>query len=393
MRRHLNRPLAGVRVLDLTRLLPGPFATVLLGDLGADVVKVEDPRGGDYARLYQPFIGPMGSFFAGINRNKRSVTVNLKDPAGVELLADLVSEADVLIESFRPGVLERLGLGAERLKADYPGLIVCSISGYGQTGPSRLEAGHDLNYIARAGLLYGTGVDPNQLVVPGFQVADIAGGALFAVSSILAALLERAQSGDQWEGVWLDVSMTEGALSFMLPALSLLSAGGPIDQAAGAMLNGGWACYGVYPTQDGRHMALGALEAKFWNAFCEAAGFQSRQTDGHRAGDIGMQVKGELAELFRSRTQEEWVALLDGVDCCCVPVRRPDELSDDPLFIERDVFFTLDKPALGALQQTATPLTPGDRSWFRPPPHLGEHTREVLGSLGRSEDTIQQLID
>ncbi|MBH24005.1 MAG: CoA transferase [Myxococcales bacterium] len=393
MRRHLNRPLAGVRVVDLTRLLPGPFATVLLGDLGADVIKIEDPRGGDYARLYQPFIGPMGSFFAGINRNKRSVTLNLKEPEGLGLLADLIADADVLIESFRPGVMERLGFGAERLEADFPGVIVCSISGYGQTGPARLEAGHDLNYIARAGLVYGTGRDPGELVVPGFQVADIAGGALYAVSSILAALLERGRSGDDWEGVWLDISMTEGALAFMLPMISLLSAGSPVEEAARGMLNGGWACYGVYETQDGRHMALGALEAKFWLAFCEAAGFEARQTDGHRSDAVGLEVKRELAELFRTRTQAGWIDALAGVDCCCVPVRRPDELEDDPLFIDRDIFFTLDKPALGPLKQTATPLTPADRAWFRPPPHLGEHTREILGELGRTSEQIEEMAE
>ena len=291
----LGQPLRGVRVLDLTRLLPGPFATLLLGDMGADVVKVEDTRGGDYARYHQPFVGQLGAFFASINRNKRSIALDLKHPLGVELLHRLLPSADVLVESFRPGVLDRLGFGPDALLDKYQDLIVCSVTGFGQTGPARLEAGHDSGYLARSGALHGVGSASGEVVLPGIQVADIGGGALYAVSAVCAALVGRAGGNG---GCHLDISITDGALSFMLPALTMISHGHEYQGPAAEMLNGGIACYSVYKTRDGRHMALGALEPKFWLAFCSAAGVDHlvsdrlehrrpvvvRDDDGHLAG-------------------------------------------------------------------------------------------------------------
>ncbi len=384
----LGKALEGVRVVDLSRLLPGPFATMLLGDMGAEVIKVEAPRGGDYARYYQPFVGPMGAFFASINRNKRSVALDLKDPQALGALEALLSKADVLVESFRPGVLERLGLGPERLKRDFPSLVCCSISGFGQSGPMAKEAGHDITYLARAGVLATVGTKDGALVTPGFQLADIAGGSLYAVSAILAALLARHRTG---QGAHLDISMTDGALSFLIPTLGVGAAGQPFAGPAQGMLDGGVPCYGVYETSDGHHMALGALEPKFWVAFCQAVGWEHRASDGLTSGDKGRQIQQELAELFASRTRQQWTELLDGVDCCCEPVRRPQETLDDPLFAHRDIFFTLETPG-GSFLQTATPLTPSDRSAFIPPPLLGEHTREVLTQAGIGQDVLDALL-
>ena len=388
MRVELNRPLDGVRVVDLTRLLPGPFATLILADLGADVVKVEDPRGGDPVRWFQPMLGPMGAIFASINRNKRSIALDLKGDEGGALLADLLATADVLLESFRPGVLARLGFPDERLSREFPRLIVCSISGYGQTGPAVADAGHDLTYIARAGVLHPTGTRDGRPVIPGFQLADLAGGALYAVAGVLSALLQR----DRGRGAArIDVSMAEGALTFLLPGLAALSAGAAYAGPGAEMLTGALPCYQVYGTKDGRHMALGALEPKFWERFCDAAGLRHLRNDGHAGGERAQAVQDEVAARFRERTQAEWYALLADVDCCCVPVARPDEVDADPLFLERDVFFPIEHPGVGPVRHVATPLTPADRSGFRPPPTLGEHTAELLAELGRAEATIAAL--
>lgn len=389
MNRLLGRPLRGFRVVDLTRLLPGPFATLLLGDLGADVVKIEDPRAGDGARYYQPFLGQMGSLFAGVNRNKRSLAVDLKAPEGTAVLEALLRNADVLIESFRPGVLDRLGFDEARLAGDYPRLVVCSISGYGQTGPAAQEAGHDLNYIARAGLLHATGTRDGRLAIPGFQVADLAGGALYAVAGVLAALLGRERGGAACR---LDISMTEGALSFFIPGLAALAAGARYRGPAGEILTGGVPCYQVYETADGQHLAVGALEPKFWKALCAVVGLETAHGHGVLFGPEGELVERDLRERLARRTLAEWMDRLEGVDACCVPVRRPDEVRDDPLFRARDLFFPIDHPGVGSVTHLATPLTPPDRGEFRPPPLLGEHTVELLTELGWRRDDIEAML-
>ncbi len=386
----MGRPLAGVRVLDLTRLLPGPFATLLLGDMGADVIKVEATAGGDYARYGQPVVGEYGAFFASINRNKRSVALDLKNPGGAAALRALLGGADVLIESFRPGVMERLGFGPDALAEAFPDLIVCSISGYGQTGPARKEAGHDNGYLARAGVLDGIGTAGGTRVLAGIQVADIAGGAMYAATAVCAALFGRERSTAARRGCWIDVSMTDGALSFLLPALTMIAHGHSYGGPAGEMLNGGIPCYAIYETKDGKHMALGALEPKFWFAFCAAAGVEDLASDAYATGEDGARINARLAELFMTRTRDEWTALLEPADCCCVPVKSPEEVIDDPLFQERGLFFEIESAA-GPIFQTATPLTPANRDGFTAPPLLGEHTRALLLEAGLETGVIDEL--
>ncbi len=300
----------------------------------------------------------------------------------------LIAESDVLLESFRPGVLGRLGLSIERLRRDYPRLIVCSITGYGQAGPGVSEAGHDLNYLARAGLLWATGTRSGEPVVPGFQLADIAGGTLYAISAIVTALYKRERRG---EGAALDISMAEGALSFNIPALAMYAAGNAPVGPGVEMLNGGIACYSIYQTQCGGHMALAALEPKFWSAFCEATGFDPGGLQGHERGPEGEELRAALEALFVTRTRDEWAELLEAVDCCCVPVRRTEEVSKDPLFVARDLFFEIEHADAGPVRHIATPLTPPDRSGFSAPPRLGQHTEEVLKALGVTPSEIQSL--
>ncbi|HYQ81796.1 MAG TPA: CoA transferase, partial [Anaeromyxobacteraceae bacterium] len=293
-------PLDGVRVLDLSRLLPGPYATLVLADLGADVVKVEEAPGGDYLRWMPPLAGEQSGFFHALNRNKRSLRLDLKKPAGAAAFRRLVRRFDVVVESFRPGVMDRLGLGYEALRAAQPGLVLCSISGYGQDGPYRNRAGHDLDYCATAGVLALNG-PPERPLPPGVQVADVAGGSWPAVAGVLAALVRRAATG---EGGHVDVSMTDGALAMLVLQLGGAAARGTPLQRAGEMLNGGAACYGVYRTRDGRFVALGALEPKFFRRFCEAAGrpdLAERQFD-----DGGRGPLAELTALFAARTRDEW---------------------------------------------------------------------------------------
>ena len=370
-----NQWLSDLKVLDLSRLLPGPFCTLILGDMGAEVLKIEDPKGGDYARYFPPMLGDPATsgFFAGLNRNKRSMTLNLKSPEAVEILQRLVLDADILVETFRPGVMQRLGLGHAQLSALNPRLIYCSISGYGQDGPMSQRAGHDLNYMARAGLLQqnGSGEMPS---MPGFQVADIAGGTLYAAIGILGALHKRERTG---EGSYLDISMTDGALSLHLPLHAAAAAGHP-PRRGQEMLNGGLPCYNIYATSDQKYLAVAALEPKFWSAFVQVIGAEHLLADGMNSGKAGAKTYAEVAAIIAQKTRAEWAAIFDTVDVCVEPVLSPEEALKDALFQTRERFFEVT-----GTPQTRTPLTPLNREHARAP-DLGEHTEEVLAELGLS---------
>lgn len=319
---HQAGALAGLTVLDLSRLLPGPYLGRMLADLGADVVKIEAPGGhGDWVRWLPPLVGDQGASFAALNYGKRSVVLDLKKPEGAAVLRALCRRADVLVESFRPGVLDRLGVGYQALAAENPGLVFCAISGYGQTGPLAASPGHDLGYLARSGVLslFGPAGDAPQ--VPGIQVADIAAGALSAAVGILAALRERDRTG---RGQLLDVSMTRSLGAFLALELPRRAAG-EVDPRGDGLLTGGVPCYRVYATRDGRHMALAALEPKFWASFCERAGCPHLGDQALARGDEGAAVVRELAALFATRTQAEWVTAFAGSEACCEPVLTPEE--------------------------------------------------------------------
>ncbi|MEE8409146.1 MAG: CaiB/BaiF CoA-transferase family protein [Myxococcota bacterium] len=364
-------PLRGVRVLDLSQYLPGPYLTRLLADLGADVIKIESPKG-DPARTLPPLAGDQSASFSALNWGKRSAVIDLKTPLGVEVMRAMVARVDVLVESFRPGVLGRLGLGWVELRAVNARLIYCSISGYGQDGGLRDVAGHDLNYLARAGVLAMFGPRDGTPVVPGIQIADLCGGALTAAVSVLAALLERSQTG---QGRHLDISMTRGAAQFLLMEAARREAGTP-EPRGGGFLTGGLPCYRVYRTKDDRSMALGALEPKFFIAFCERAGVPHLAVHGQVLGDDAAEAIRELEDVFASRTQAEWVELLAGSDCCCEPVRTPEEARAD-----NDV--GLNGVELAGLTVLATDLgAPPATPTHRDVPGLGQHGRAVARDLG-----------
>jgi len=383
-----GRPLDGIRVLDLSRLLPGPFLTMVLGDLGADVVKVEDPRVGDYMRAFPPAKGGLSGRFLAVNRNKRSLALDLKAPAGVSALLRMVERADVVVESFRPGVMDRLGVGYAVLSARNPKIVLCSISGYGATGPYVDKAGHDLNYIGLAGVLgMGAEARDRKPAMPGVQIADFAGGGLWSATAILAALLGRERTG---KGTHLDISMTEGALALLIAELGNLDCGMNATRGTG-MLNGALACYGVYRTADGKFLSVGALEPKFWLAFNAGIGRAGNVAEIVAPPDKQDALRAEIQAILERKTRDEWVAQLAAHDCCCEPVLELDELAAHPLHEARDAFFTMDGGDLGPLQQLRTPV--GVRDHSTPAPRLGQHSRDVLADYGFGADEIAALVE
>ncbi|HWJ02161.1 MAG TPA: CaiB/BaiF CoA-transferase family protein [Verrucomicrobiae bacterium] len=381
--------LSGVKILDLTRLLPGGYATQLLGDLGAEVVKVEDPWQGDYMRWMEPHFPGTGesALYWGLNRNKKSVALNLKSEKGRQVFLKLVQKYDVVLEGFRPGVMDKLGLGYEELKAVNPGVIMCSISGYGQDGPYKFRSGHDINYTATAGSLGLTGLAGETPIVPALQIADLGGGGLMAAVGILSAYIARQNTG---EGQYIDVSMMDGVVSWMA-MLFMQQAVGDTSLARGCTwLNGGIICYGVYPTKDDKYMALGALEPKFWTEFCQAVEREdliSRQFSG-TAGD-----RAEVEGIFRSRTRQEWSEFFADKDVCCEPVLEMGEVKQHPQVAARNLFTTLNHPTAGPVQAVANPLKFGNagEQTDRVPPGLGEHTREILLDLGLTERELEEI--
>jgi len=379
--------LTGIRVLDLSRLLPGPFLTMVLADMGADVVKVEDPRVGDYLRALPPAKGGMSGRFLAINRGKRSLALDLKHPAARDVFLTMVEQADVIVESFRPAVMAKLGVGYEACAARNPKIVMCSISGFGQTGPFVDRAGHDLGYIALAGVLaMGGGVAGGPPTMPGVQIADLAGGALWSATAILGALVGRARTG---KGAHLDISMTEGALALLAAEFGNMDCGAKPTRGHDG-LNGGLASYGIYQTKDERFLAVGALEPKFWIALNTAIGRPPNLAE--IVGNPAAQAKtrADLAAIFATKTAAEWNEILAKHDCCVEVVTETTELPAHPLHVAREVFFTIDGGKdVGPVLQVRTPVgTPKSPS---PPPRLGEHTKQVLAEYGIPEATIASL--
>jgi crotonobetainyl-CoA:carnitine CoA-transferase CaiB-like acyl-CoA transferase len=397
----MGLPLDGIRVLDLSRLLPGGFCSLLLADFGADVLKVEDTGMGDYIRFSPPYYegaheSAKSALFLSLNRNKRSIRLDLKHERGREALMRLVREHDVVLESFRPGVLDRLGVGYERMREQNPGIVYCAISGYGQDGPRRGAAGHDMNYLGLIGLLGLTGERGGEPVQAAGQIADLGGGALMAAFGIMAALRERdggpGQQGSG-EGQVVDVSMADGALSWLAMVAGGYFADGTVPRRGDLPLAGSLVCYRPYECADG-WVTLGALEPKFWQAWCQGVGradLVAKQFE-----RPGSEAHAEVQEIFKARTREEWEAFARKHDCCLEPVLELDEALASELVQAREMVVEIEQPgAERPVRQLGIPVkldrTPGDHARL-PGPALGEHTEEVLLAAGYSEQEIAELL-
>lgn len=362
-------PLNGIRVLDLTRLLPGPLCTQHLADMGADVIKIEDPRTGDYART-------MRGYFTLVNRNKRSMKIDLKKDGGRSLFLELCQTADVVVEGFRPGVMERLGVGYEAVHGVNEQLVYCSISGYGQTGPFRQEAGHDLNYCSYAGITDQIGQEGAGPVLTNLQIADFLGGTLSAAMGILAALVDARGSG---RGRYVDVAMADCSLAHNIMPLMAFNERGRPDERGRGYLSGGLPWYALYATADGKYVALGALEQKFWADFCAEIGRPEWIDKQDATEDVLHGMRSELSTLFRSQSQRYWIDRLQHTNCCFSPVLTLDETVDHKQFAARQMLVE----SSGALAY-AFPIKFSDFQFEirQAAPEHGEHTSELLTELG-----------
>ena len=385
----MTLPLQGVRVLDLSRLLPGPYCSQMLADFGADVVKLEDMERGDYLRDFPPCGERWSVLYDSVNRNKRSITIDLKQEAGKAVFRDLVRHYDVLIEGFRPGVMDKLGLGYESLHEINPRLIYCAITGYGQDGPYKFQGGHDINYLSFAGITGLFGEQDGNPAMGDIQIADIGGGALMAVIGILLALQARSVTG---RGQFCDISMLDGVVSWLPFILAKFGAGEKPVRGTG-LLGGSYACYQIYPTADGRYLSLGALEEKFWVGFCRLIG---REEYIDRQMDLAAQPEmiRSLQEMFRQKSQIDWLDFFAGQDLCLSPVNELAQVLEDPQIRHRRMIVPMAEET-STLLLTGIPIklsdTPGQIQTGSPA--QGEHTRQILAEAGYSDAALARLAE
>lgn len=383
-------PLQGIRILDLTRLYPGPLGTMMLADMGADVIKIEDANSPDYMRFYPPYIASESAGFVAVNRSKRSLALNLKTPKGVGIFFSLVKTADIVIEQFRPGVLDEMGIGYEQARQVKEDIIYVSITGYGQNGPYAQHAGHDINYIGYAGILSSAGSRETGPLLPGPQLADVAGGAYMSMIACLCALWAREKTG---KGQHVDVAMLDSVLPLMTLQMAHYQAT-KINLAPGELpLSGGLACYGVYSCADGKYIAVGILESKFWKIFCEMAGHDEWIEKHLVMGEEAENLRREIAALFRTKTRDEWAAAAKKLDICITPVLDISEVETDPHLQARQMVCEQVHPVCGRIKEIGVPLkfSATRTEPCGPSPALGEDTISILKEIGYAKEEIEAL--
>jgi alpha-methylacyl-CoA racemase len=383
-------PLSGIRILDLTQLYPGPLATMMLADMGADVVRIEHPNRPDLVHLLPPFIGKESAAYLSLNRSKRSLALDTGTEQGRHVFFDLVRTADLVVEQFRPGVLDKIGIGYEQAPLFNPRIIYVSITGFGQNGPYRKKAGHDINYMALAGLLSQV-KKGEEMALPGFQTADVAGGAYLSVIACMAGLWHRERTG---KGQKIDVSMMDG----ILPLLTLQLAqywGSRVKEEFVNVLDGSFACYGVYECADGKYVSLAALEPKFWASFCHMVNKPEWLTSQFPAGGEIKKVREEVAGLFKTKSREEWVELAEVHDVCLSSVHEMEDLEKDPQLRAREMIIETEHEGGVKLKGVGVPIKFSECKPDppEPAPVVGQDSIEILKEAGYSEERIEELVE
>ena len=385
------KPLTGIKVIDLSKLLPGPMCTLHLADMGAEVIKIEDPGKGDPSRYVPPIQKSNSSFFLAVNRNKFSMTLDLTKEEGKNIFLKLARSSDVLVEGFRPGVVDKLGINYEKIKMENPKIVYCSISGYGQTGPYKNKSGHDLNFSSYAGILNASTKVREKPQIPNFQIADIVGGTQNAVIGILAAIIHQKNTG---QGQHVDVSILDGTLAHCACLLGDLNV--PENETSSSdVLTGATPFYNTYETADKRFISIAAVEFKFWQRFCEALG-RSDLIQCHnlnKTTDESKKVYKELTDIFKTRILSEWVDHFKDVDCCFSPVLTFEEVINNEQIKARNMVITEDHPKEGKVAQFNLPIkfSNFELKVEKDAPMLGEDTEKILVSLGFSENEINEL--
>jgi len=390
----MSLPLEGIRVLDLTMLLPGPWCTLVLADFGAEVIKLEEPIKGDYIRWFPPFIKGISARHLLINRNKKSVILNLKTDQGKKVARQLVETADVLVEGFRPGVMDRLDLDYKKVSEINPMIIYCSITGYGQDGPYKSVVGHDMNYLGFSGILDITGECDGPPIIPGVQISDIASGGMMATIAILIALMARSKTG---KGQYIDVSMLDGNIAQLYAtAGDYFVTGIPPrrEETKTSRILGGYACYSIYETKDSKYITVAALEEKFWTTLCRKLGREDF-VEMQFVPENQAEIKNALREIFLTRKRDDWVEEFKELDVCVGPVNTMGEAFEDPQVVYRKMVTEMEHPEIGKVPQLGIPVkfseTPGKIQ--KPAPGFGEHTAEILKELGYSDRAIKGLME
>ena len=382
-------PLRGIRILDLTQLYPGPLATMMLADMGAEVVRLEHPSRPDNVHHLPPFIGKESAAYLTLNRSKRSLALDTAKEEGRKVFFDLVRTADVVVEQFRPGVLDKIGIGYDQAVPFNPRIIYVSITGFGQDGPYRQKAGHDINYISLAGLLSQV-KKGEEMVLPGFQTADVVGGGYMSVIACMAALWHREKTG---KGQRVDVSMTDS----VMPMITLQLAqywGSQGDTEIMNPFDGSFPFYGVYECADGKHVSLGALEQKFWSGFCQMADKPEWLSLQFSMGEERRKVREEVAGLFKTKQRNEWLKLAEVYDICLSSIHELGDLEMDPQLQAREMIIETEHEKGLKLKGIGIPIKFSDSKPDKPQPApiVGQDSIEILKELGYSQERIEELI-